>query len=90
MIIVVASLIAPPTPRRIQVTTGPMGVPLALVWRDRMRRIELIHESWRERRSWWGRPIERDYFRVETADEQIRVVFLNRRDGQWHLERRHI
>ncbi len=90
MIIVVAALIAPPTPRQIQVTTDPTGVPLALVWRDRFCRIELIHESWRERRSWWGRPVERDYFRVETADEQVRVVFLNRRDGQWHLERRHI
>jgi nucleotidyltransferase/DNA polymerase involved in DNA repair len=90
MIIVVASLIAPPAPRKIQVTTDPTGVPLALVWPDRFRRIELIHESWRERRSWWGCPVERDYFRVETADEQIRVVFLNRRDGQWHLERRHI
>jgi DNA polymerase-4 len=90
MIVVVASLIGPPPPRPIQVTTGPHGSPRALVWRDRIREVELIYETWRERRYWWSRPVERDYFRLETKDGQVRVVFHDVRADRWLLERRHI
>jgi len=90
MIVVVASLIRPPPPCPIQVTTGPHGSPRALVWRDRIREVELIYETWRERRYWWNRPVERDYFRLETQDGQVRVVFHDVRADRWLLERRHI
>jgi DNA polymerase-4 len=90
MIIVVASLIAPPPPRPIQITTNPAGLPRALVWRDRIREVEAVYEIWRERRRWWGQPVERDYFCLETDDGQMRVVFCNVRTGRWLLERRHI
>jgi DNA polymerase-4 len=94
MIVVVASLLGPPLPRPIHVTTGPDGMPRALVWRDRFHEVEVIYEVWRERRCWWSRPVERDYFRLETADGQVRVVFRDLgRDagaGRWLLERRHI
>jgi len=90
MIIVVASLLGPPPPRPIQVTTGPDGVPRALVWRDRMREVAAVYEAWRERRRWWSRPVERDYFRLETADGQVRVVFRDARTDRWLLERRHV
>ena len=90
MIIVVASLLGPPPPRPIQVTIDPQGLPRALVWRDRIREVEAIYEMWRERRRWWSRPVERDYFRLETGDGQMRVVFYDVRTGRWLLERRHI
>ena len=94
MIVVVASLLGPPPPRPIHVTTGPDGVPRALVWRDRFHEVEVVYEVWRERRRWWSRPVERDYFRLETADGQVRVIFRDLgRDagaGRWLLERRHI
>ena len=94
MIVVVASLLGPPLPRPIHVTTGPDGMPRALVWRDRFHEVEVVYEVWRERRRWWSRPVERDYFRLETADGQVRVVFRDLgRDagaGRWLLERRHI
>ncbi len=94
MIVVVASLLGPPLPRPIHVTTGPDGVPRALVWRDRIHEVEVVYEVWRERRRWWSRPVERDYFRLETADGQVRVVFrdlgYNAGAGRWLLERRHI
>jgi nucleotidyltransferase/DNA polymerase involved in DNA repair len=94
MIVVVASLLGPPPPRPIHVTTGPDGLPRALVWRDRIHEVETVYEVWRERRRWWSRPVERDYFRLETADGQVRVVFrdLGRGAGaaRWLLERRHI
>jgi hypothetical protein len=90
MIVVVASLIRPPPPRPIQVTTGPHGFPRALVWRDRIQEVEMVYETWRERRYWWNRPVERDYFRLETQDGQVRVVFHDVRADRWLLERRHI
>ena len=90
MVIVVASLIAPPPPRPILVTTSPAGQPRALVWHDRIWRIEAIYEAWCERRYWWSRPVERDYFRLETDDGQMRVIFRDARAERWLLERRHI
>jgi nucleotidyltransferase/DNA polymerase involved in DNA repair len=90
MVIVVASLLGPPPPRPIHVTTGPDGLPRALVWREALRRVETVYEVWRERRCWWSRPVERDYFRLETADGQVRVVFRDVRADRWLLERRHI
>jgi nucleotidyltransferase/DNA polymerase involved in DNA repair len=89
-IIVIASLLGPPLPQPIQVTCDPHGLPRALVWRDRIREVAAIYESWRERRRWWSIPIERDYFRLETDDGQVRVVFREPRSGRWLLERRHI
>lgn len=90
MIIVVASLIAPPPPRPIHVTTDPAGRPRALVWRDRIRQIEIVYECWRERRYWWRLPVERDYFRLGTDDGQMRVIFHDMRADRWLLERRHV
>jgi hypothetical protein len=88
MIVVLASLVGPPPPRSIQVTTDPQGLPRALVWNDRFRGVETVYEAWRERRRWWSRPVERDYFRLETADGHVRVVFRDVRTGRWLLERR--
>jgi len=90
MIIVVASLLGPPPPRPIQVTTDPQGLPRALVWRERIREVEMVYEIWRERRHWWGLPVERDYFRLEIGDGQMRVIFRDVRADRWLLERRHI
>lgn len=90
MIVVVASLLGPPPPRPIQVTTDPAGAPRALVWRDRIREVVAIYEMWRERRRWWSLPVERDYFRLETEDGQVRVIFCDVGAGRWLLERRHV
>jgi DNA polymerase-4 len=90
LIIVVASLIGPPLPRPIQVTTSPRGVPRALVWRDRIRQVATVYEVWRERTRWWSLPRERDYYRLETKDGQVRVIFRDLRTDRWLLERRHV
>lgn len=90
MVIVVASLLSPPLPRPIQVTTDPSGLPRALVWPDRILSVARVYEHWRERRFWWTRPLLRDYYRTETADGQVRVVFRDRGSGRWWLERRYL
>ncbi len=90
MIVVAASLLGPPPPQPVQVTTDPQGLPRAVIWRDRIREVAAIHETWREDTHWWSRPVERDYFRLETNDGQMRVVFRDLRSDRWLLERRHI
>ena len=90
MIIVAGSLLRPPSPRPIQVTADPQGLPRALVWRERIHQVDTVYEVWRERRRWWGRPVERDYFRLWTVDGQMHVIFREVRTGRWSLERRHL
>jgi DNA polymerase-4 len=90
MVIVAASLLGPPPPQPVQVTTDPQGLPRAVVWRDRMREVAAIHETWQEDTHWWSQPVERDYFRLETGDGQVRVIFHDLRNDRWLLERRHI
>jgi protein ImuB len=89
-IVVVAALVGAPAPQPVQVTTDPQGMPQALVWRDRIREVRLVYETWRERRRWWSKPIERDYCRLETADGLVRVVFRDVRTDRWLMERRRI
>jgi DNA polymerase-4 len=106
MVVAIAALATPPRPQPIQVTTDPDELPRAVVlrqgpamllgtssglaWGERIREVRCVYELWRERRHWWGRPIERDYFRLELEDGQMRVVFHDVRADQWLLERRHI
>jgi nucleotidyltransferase/DNA polymerase involved in DNA repair len=90
MIVTLASLIGPPSPRAVCVTTGPSGMPCALVWRERVQEVTLIYETWRTRTNWWRLPEERDYFRVETTDGRMHVLFHDLETDQWMLERRHI
>jgi DNA polymerase-4 len=90
MIIIVASLLAPPPPRPIQVILDGDGQPRALVWSDRILPVAQIYEHWRERRRWWARPRRRDYYRAETDDGQVRVVFRDLESDRWWLERRSV
>jgi hypothetical protein len=88
--VVVASLVIPPKPSPIQVTTDRDGLPRAIVWREQIQEVRCVYELWRERRRWWGQPIERNYFRLGLEDGQMRVVFRDVRTNRWLLERRHI
>jgi DNA polymerase-4 len=90
LVIMVAALVGPPPPQQVQVTTGPAGLPRALVWHDRIDPVAQVYEVWRERRCWWSRPVERDYYRLEMIDGQVRVVFQEVRSRQWLLERQRI
>jgi protein ImuB len=90
MIIVIGSLLGPPLPRPIQVTTDPVGLPRAVVWPDHILPVDRIYEHWRENRRWWSRPVLRDYYRAETCDGQVRVLFCERSSDRWWLERRYL
>ncbi len=88
--ILVASLVVAPEPHPVHVTTDHDGLPRAVVWQERIQDVRSLFEHWRERRRWWAQPIERDYFRLEIENGQIKVIFHDVRADQWYLERRHI
>ena len=89
LVVVVAALVAPPPPCPIQVTLSPQGLPRALIWHGRIHQVSAVYECWRERRRWWGVPVERDYYRLETTLGEAKWVFHDLREGQWLMERRH-
>jgi nucleotidyltransferase/DNA polymerase involved in DNA repair len=87
-VLIIASLIDPPRPRAIQVTTGEDDRPRGLIWHGRIHPVQRCYEHWREQRCWWAQPVERDYYRLEDAGGRVHVVYHDRRSGQWWLERR--
>lgn len=89
-IVVVASLIHPPEPRRIEVSPGRDGAPVAFVWENRSYRVRYVYEHWRERRFWWALPVERDYYRLEDSSGAIRLVYRDLRTTTWWLDRRRL
>ncbi|MDF1514305.1 MAG: hypothetical protein P1S60_10900, partial [Anaerolineae bacterium] len=78
LVIVIASLIGPPRPQKIQVTTGPDDIPLALIWPDRIMPVRRIYEHWRESRFWWAQPVRRYCYRLEDSGGQVRVIYQDR------------
>jgi DNA polymerase-4 len=88
-------------PRAVVLRQGPLilrlssgqamlGTSSRLAWGECIQEVRCVHELWRERRRWWSRPIERDYFRLELENGQMRVIFHDVLIDQWSLERRHI
>ena len=57
----------------------------AIRWNGRRETVEVCNR-WRVEEAWWGRPIARDYFKVVGA-RWLALVYLDRVDGTWHLER---
>ena len=45
-----------------------------------------VCNRWRVDEAWWRQPIARDYFKV-VGPHWLALVYLDRLDGSWHLER---
>lgn len=57
----------------------------AVRWAGRRETVEVCNR-WRVDDGWWGDPIARDYFKV-VGPGWLALVYLDRIDGSWHLER---
>jgi hypothetical protein len=51
----------------------------------RRQQVEVCNR-WRVAESWWRDPIDRDYFKV-VSDSWLALVYHDRIDDSWHLER---
>jgi hypothetical protein len=69
----------------IQVETDPAGQPIVIVWNGRRETVEVCNR-WRVEEAWWRDPIARDYVKV-VGQRWLALVYLDRIDGTWHLER---
>jgi hypothetical protein len=61
--------------------------PQAVLYGNRMRRVEHILGRWRVSQEWWKDPVERDYFRVRLEGGVICELFRDLVTGCWHLQR---
>ena len=72
---------------------GGNSLPRLLIRREKgtgIRRIypvRQVYEVWRERRYWWSRPLAHDYYRLEDGTGEVRLVYYDRLNSQWWLER---
>jgi hypothetical protein len=69
----------------IEVELDGGGQLVAVHLLGRRERVEVCNR-WRIAESWWREPIDRDYFKVVGAS-LLALVYLDRIDGTWHLER---
>lgn len=69
----------------IGVELDPAGSLTAIDWNGRRESVEVCNR-WRVDEAWWRDPIARDYFKV-AGDRWLALVYLDRVDGTWHLER---
>ena len=70
---------------RIEVEMDPAGQLVAIVWSGRRETVEVCNR-WRVAETWWRDPIEREYFKV-VGSRWLALVYLDRMDDTWHLER---
>jgi len=70
---------------RIDVEQDGAGRLVAIHWAGRREAVEACNR-WRVEESWWRGPIARDYFKV-VGERWLALIYLDRTDGTWHLER---
>jgi len=69
----------------IDAELGEDGALVAIRWNGRREAVEVCNR-WRVEEAWWREPIARDYFKV-AGDRWLALVYQDRIDGSWHLER---
>jgi DNA-binding transcriptional LysR family regulator len=69
----------------IDVELNLNGELAAFRWNGRREQVEVCNR-WRVEESWWSRPIARDYFKV-AGQNWLALVYFDRVDGTWHIER---
>ena len=69
----------------IDVEVDPAGSIVAIAWNGRREVVEVCNR-WRVEEAWWRGPIARDYFKV-VGERWLALVYLDRVEGTWHLER---
>jgi hypothetical protein len=73
----------------IKVTTNIAGVPVGLSRNARRERVAAIYERWRLSDEWWGKKVERDYFRVMTSAGSVFDIYRDAASNRWYLDRIH-
>ena len=70
---------------QIDVDLDARGQPARLRWETGSEQVEVCNR-WRIEEAWWRRPVSRDYYKL-VGEHLLALVYLDRVDGTWHLER---
>ena len=73
----------------IEVKTNIAGVPVNLTRNGRREKVIAIYEHWRLADEWWGKEVERDYFRVRTSTGIVIDIYRDSMANRWYLDRIH-
>ena len=76
-----------PTLPLIAVATDLAGEPTQLRWRRWQVTVVAVCNRWRVEDDWWRDEVTRDYYKVQTDDGTLCVIFRDRKRGTWHLQR---
>jgi len=63
------------------------GMPAAFTWRGRRYEVRDVIGRWLIEGRWWDEGRDREYWRVEARGGVVIDLYLDRRQGGWHLER---
>jgi hypothetical protein len=70
---------------RLEVDLDALGQPCLLRWPGGSEQGEVCNR-WRVEEAWWRRPVSRDYYKL-VGRSLLALVYQDRLDGSWHLER---
>ena len=69
------------------VDTDARGDPLSFQWNGAVHRTGTVCNTWRVHSEWWRNPVWRDYYKIETTDGVLCVIYRDLVTGKWHLAR---
>ncbi len=70
---------------QIDVELDAAGLPRKVQWDGGSEQVEVCNQ-WRIEEAWWRRPVSRDYYKL-VGRGLLALVYRDRVDGTWHLER---
>ena len=76
-------------PEEIKVSSNVKGVPLSLTRNGKREKISSIYQHWRVTDEWWGKEIQRDYFRVKTSKGLACDIYHDIAANSWYLSKIH-
>ena len=79
----------PPTVGRLVVTVQPPQRPVKFVWQKHVHLVARVVNEWRVEDGWWHRPIARHYYQVMTSTGWLAILYWDRIEDAWYLERLH-
>ena len=71
----------------LAVLTDDKGVPQSFEWREDVHHTNTICNSWRVHSDWWKSSIWRDYYKIETTDGILCIIYRDLVIDSWHLAR---
>lgn len=76
-------------PQEIRVRANASGVPLSLSRDGKREKVTAIYNRWRVADQWWGKEVERHYFRVKTSKGLACDIYHDIITNHWYLARIH-